>query len=216
MTDDVTKVDQGTGGVLFQALLRQLSQGSEPGEAVYEKLRARLIAFLRLHLPAEADALADLTLDRLAQRIHSGTAIQNVYSYALGIARMVVFEARARFSREQSSVEEAAYLQQALTSELDTAGPDPEAMDAALRGCLERLGAPAAELILEYYVDSGANRIEARRRLAQRLGLSINALRNRALRVRAALEACVREKLPLRDGWGPADTSDEPSKAPSP
>lgn len=209
MTDESTKIDP------FAALLRHLSQGSEPGEAVYEKLRMRLIAFLRLHLPAEADELADLTLDRLAQRVASGTAIQNVHSYALGIARMVVFEARARFAREQSSVEEAAYLQQALTPDPDTAGPDPEATDAALRGCLEKLGAPAAELILEYYVDSGSNRIEARRRLAQRLGLSLNALRNRALRVRAALEACVREKLALRDGRRPKDTSDEPSEAPS-
>ena len=128
---------------------------------------------------------------------------------------MVVFEARARFSREQSSVEEAAYLQQALASDPDSPGPDPEATDAALRGCLEQLGAPAAQLILEYYVDSGATRIEARRQLAQRLGLSINALRNRALRVRAALEACVREKLALRDGWRPADTSDEPGEAPN-
>ena len=201
--------------ILFEALLRQLSQGGERGEAVYEKLRARLITYLRLHLPAEADALADLTLDRMARRIHGGTSIQNVYSYALGVARMVVFEARARFSRERSGFEEVAYLQQTAMSEPDAEGPDPEATDAALKGCLAQLGAAGSELILEYYVDSGANRIEARRQIAQRLGLSLNALRNRALRMRAALEACVREKLGLRDESAGAHTSVESNEAPT-
>jgi DNA-directed RNA polymerase specialized sigma24 family protein len=203
---------QVSSAVLFAALLQFLSRQGERGETVYERLRARLIAFLRMHLPAQADELADLTLDRLARRIHGGTAIQNVHSYALGIARLVLLEARARFQRDRSGFEEAAYLQQTEAGAVDTLNPDREALDreaidAALSGCLERLGSAASALILEYYANSGATRIEARRLLAERLGLSINALRNRALRLRAALETCVREKLGPRDESAVRNTS---------
>lgn len=223
MSDEFTKAEDGPGlphavketaeqvqpAVLFEALLGHLGAGGERAGAVYEKLRTRLTAYLRLHLPAEADELADLTLDRVARRIHSGTAVQNVYSYALGVARMVVFEARTRYSRERSSFEEIGYLQESATSDAEDDEPNAEATDAALSGCLAQLGPAASELILEYYVDSGAHRIEARRLIAERLGLSINALRNRALRLRAALESCVREKLGLCDESAFIDTSGE-------
>ncbi len=206
-------VEYVASGALFEALLRALSQNGERGEVVYERLRTRLIAYLRLRLPSEAEELADLTLDRMARRIYGGTAIHNVYSYALGIARLVVLESRARFTRERSSIQDAAHLQQTPLFHGDRDGLDPEAADAALTGCLNQLGPEGSELILEYYVDSGADRIAARQRLAQRLGLSINALRNRALRLRATLERCMREKLPGRDGSRPADTSDKSNGA---
>src|SRR6185369_155013 len=109
--------EQVSSAVLFETLLQYLSRQGERGETIYERLRARLIAYLRLHLPAQADELADLTLERLARRIHGGTAIQNVHAYALGIARLVLLEARARFHRDRSGFEEAAYLQQSEAAE---------------------------------------------------------------------------------------------------
>lgn len=180
----------------FLALLARLGSEGDTGEAVYERLRRRLITYMRLHLPAEADDLADRTLDRMARRLHEGTAVQNIYSYALGVARMLVLEARARHSREQRSLlEQAPLLEQSSPEEEDS-----EVVLAALQGCLEHLGPAAADLILAYYGGEGATRIEKRRRLAEELGLSINALRNRALRLREALERCTRKKLGWRDG----------------
>ena len=46
-------------------------------------------------------------------------------------------------------------------------------------------------LIVEYYRDSGAERIERRKALAARLGLQREALANRAQRLRDKLEQCV-------------------------
>jgi len=180
----------------FVALLERLGNDGERPEAVYERLRGRLITYLRLHLPAEADDLADRTLDRMARRIHDGTSVQNVYSYALGVARMLVHEARARYSREQQSILQQAPLLDAPPSEEG----ESEVVLSALQGCLEHLGKAAADLILAYYGGEGAARIESRRRMAQELGLSMNALRNRALRLREALELCTRKKLGWRDG----------------
>jgi DNA-directed RNA polymerase specialized sigma24 family protein len=186
----------GPENAAFLALLARLGSEGETAEAVYERLRRRLITYMRLHLPAEADDLADLTLDRMARRLHEGTSVQNVYSYGLGVARMVVHEARARYSREQQSIQEQApLLEQSPTEEEES-----EAVLGALQGCLEQLGRTAADLILAYYGGEGSARIEKRRRLAEELGLSINALRNRALRLREALERCTRKKLGWRDG----------------
>lgn len=189
----------------FLALLARLGSEGDRQETVYERLRQRLITYFRLHLPAEADDLADLTLDRMARRIHEGTSVQNVFSYALGVARMLVHEARARYSREQQSIlEQAAMLEQTPPEE-----DQFEAVLSALGSCLEQLGQAAADLILAYYGGSGAARIEQRRKLAEERGLTVNALRNRALRLREALETCTRKKLGWRDeSQGFATTDD--------
>ncbi len=71
---------------------------------------------------------------------------------------------------------------------------DPDAL-ACLEGCLAKLGPDQARLILRYYAGSGSAHIVVRREIASELGLEINTLRNRALRIRERLEDCVRRCL---------------------
>ena len=174
----------------FGALLARLAADGGDAET-YEALRRRLIQFFKLHVPAEADDLADVVLDRLARRIHEGIDVASVPSYALGIARMVLHEARAKSARRH------------LAEADPTLAPDEDSTDdarelesvlGALRACLEAAGATARGLILAYYGGDGAVRIATRKRLADEHGISLNALRNRALRLRDALEECVRKR----------------------
>ncbi len=174
----------------FAALLARLAvDGGNAG--AYESLRRRLIQFFRLHVPADADDLADVVLDRLARRIHEGTDVASVPSYALGIARMVLHEARAKSARR--------HLAEADPTLVPDAGAEDDARElegvlVALRACLTAAGAAAHTLILAYYGGDGALRIATRKRLADEHGISLNALRNRALRLRDALEDCVRKR----------------------
>ena len=69
--------------------------------------------------------------------------------------------------------------------------PEPRLHDC-LETCLASLPADARTLILEYYQDQRRQKIDRRVRLATQLGLSANALRSRAQRVRDRLERCVR------------------------
>lgn len=73
--------------------------------------------------------------------------------------------------------------------------PSAEHADDTLERCLERCLAEvepgARQLILDYYVAQGRNRIERRERLATALGVSESALRNRAQRLRDRLEGCI-------------------------
>lgn len=183
-------------GEPFQALLHRLRR--DGGEAVtYEALRRRLIQFFRLHAPADADDLADTVLDRLARKIHEGTDVASVPSYALGIARMVLHEAHARSARRHLAEADPTFPPE--TDDTDAAAETAN-MLAALAACLDAAGATARQLILTYYGDDGVNRIATRRTLAEQCGISLNALRNRALRLRDALETCVRSRTDSKGG----------------
>ena len=196
---------RGLSDTAFNALLERLSEEGPSPQVVYETLRKRLISYLRLHVPAQADALADEALDRMARRVHEGTPVQNVYLYALGIARLLVRESRTRMTREDIAARDATLFKD---DAIDVA--TREALDAALRSCMQGLPAGGAELIVEYYsAGSGAIRIEHRRQIAERLGVGLNALRNRALRLRDMLESCIRQRLAARDGSPVPDTEGE-------
>lgn len=176
----------------LRALLAHLG-GGRSAAAAYEALRRRLIAFFRLHLPAQADDLADAALDRLGRRLAEGVAVEDTGGYALGIARFLIREAHAQAIRATRAENDPALR----PPDADDAGDAirHEAVLAALDACLGAAGPAQGRLILDYYGADGGERIALRRRLATALGISLNALRNRALRLREALEACVRGRL---------------------
>jgi DNA-directed RNA polymerase specialized sigma24 family protein len=212
---DATRDHPGGDGALA-ALLQRLGADGEPGGEVYERLRLRLVAFLRLHVRAEAESLADVALDRLARRVQEGTVIDSVPSYVLGIARLLVREEQARRARERRALEGLGHETNLVAQGAADDAPDgvafatPAGSDgpvdaadsvvdavalAALQACLEGLDDAARRFVLEYYLADGPARIPARQRLAAALGLSLNAVRNRALRLRARLESCVAAQL---------------------
>jgi len=174
----------------LDALLARLATDGDEGVA-YEALRRRLIRFFAVYAPADADELADVALDRVARRAHEGVEIASVLSYALGVARMVLHEARARAARRRIVEVDPTLLPEAD----DGDAREIEVALAALSTCLDAAGGDARGLILEYYGADGASRIALRQRLAGERGISLNALRNRALRLREALEDCVRKRL---------------------
>lgn len=193
MTPVAPANDSGGTRARFRVLLERLGVGGIDGGSAYEDLRRRLIAFFRHHVPAEAEALADVALDRLARRIGEGVEVDDTRLYALGIARNVLLEARARVAQHERAVTDPTVA----ASDADDDEVDP-AMLAALRRCLARLGPERAQLIVAYYEGDGAQRIETRRRLAATLAIALNTLRNRALRLREELEDCVRTRLAAR------------------
>jgi len=174
----------------FDSLLDRLAADPESAHA-YEGLRLRLVCYFRLRFPVDAEALADETIDRLARRLSDGTPVVNLAAYALGIARLIGLETATRQRREREAALTASIESAALEAETE-----PDAALPALQCCLAGFDQESVSLILEYYTEaSGAARIEHRQHMAERHGLTPNALRNRALRIRIALERCVRARL---------------------
>jgi hypothetical protein len=174
----------------FHVLLERLA-ATGAGALGYERLRRRLVAFFRFRFAAQAESLADQALDRLARRLSDGTAVDSLESYVLGIARLLVLEEENRQRKERLGAVEAM-----RNLELHRWDGESDQAIPALRVCLASLGEEGANFILNYYsADDGAARIERRQRMAAASGMTLNALRNRALRLRFSLEKCVRGRL---------------------
>lgn len=191
-------VDDRAGAAPDDALAALLQSRVRDGAAgsAQRVLRRRLIRFFRLHRPAEADALADIALERLARLIDDGTRVGNGFTCVLGVARAIVLEATAR--NALAGIDKAAC---AAVDEPD-ARADGEADPRgtlALTTCIDRLGAPARDLIRGYYGGDGGDRIRLRQQLADEAGIPIEDLRTRALRLREALEACLNARIDRRD-----------------
>jgi DNA-directed RNA polymerase specialized sigma24 family protein len=197
----------------FQVLLDRLRQGGGSAEECYESLRHRLIVFFRLHIPVDAEALTDRALDRVARKLMEGTEIENLTQFTLGVCRMILVERRSQRFREQRAQEGCAgMIEQPATplelGELEEEEARLQERVRILRECLAKLGDPAAHVILTYYDSDGSKRISRRQRLASELGLTLNALRNRAMRLRGTLERCIASSTISRcDRTSPIDTS---------
>jgi DNA-directed RNA polymerase specialized sigma24 family protein len=183
---------------------------SEPAAqgAAYERVRQRLEAFFRYKGARDPARLGDVVFDRVARKLAEGEALElsNPIPYFLSVARFVWLEACR-------SDAQARKLQQ--TPPEPPEEEDPRAREArlvALEQCMEALMGGQRRVIERYHEGQGQARQRARAKLAEDLGISENALRIRAHRIRGALEACVRGKLEdesasgARSGPGAAET----------
>lgn len=169
----------------FEALLNALADDRTRAAERYERIRAKLIRYFSWERCPSPEDCADDTLNRMARRILDGEEILNAESYSYGVARLVFKETLSREQREHAVAEE---LRKRLTAEDHDA--DDGRAEECLASCLAALTPEQRGFILEYYRGERRARIEARRQMADRLGLPLNAVRNRALRLREKLEAC--------------------------
>lgn len=173
---------------LLDSLLGWLDPVRERAAEKYEAIRRRLIEMFAMRGVAEAEDLADVTIDRVARKSPElmGTYVGDPVPYFFGVARLVLQESQ----RGQSA-------RVPVTSEADVTGGvgDPEQTNKCLEKCLGQLSAGDRELIMQYYVFDETSRPIRRKDLAQSLGISVNALRIRASRIRAVLQKCVKACL---------------------
>jgi DNA-directed RNA polymerase specialized sigma24 family protein len=175
----------------FARLLERLD--TDPVEAGhrYEALRYTLLRFFEWRGVAAADSAADETLDRLGRRLAAGETVADPRAYALGIARLVALEQHRRPEARHTSLDDVpAWRLTAAEGE----GADPPRLRCFDR-CLGALPAGQHDFIVRYYAATGRARIDGRAALATELGLSPNALRLRAQRLRDGLESCIRACL---------------------
>jgi DNA-directed RNA polymerase specialized sigma24 family protein len=172
----------------FTKLLAILDPDPETAGGKYEQLRRQLIKFFEWRGSFISDELADETLNRLARMIDEGEEIEkNVFALSLGIARFVLLETLKRPDNKRVEMKELA----TVSAPPERLEEDDDLWADCLRDCLRGVSEENRELIIEYYQDEGRARIDDRKMLAARMGISINALFSRAKRTRDKLEKCV-------------------------
>ena len=148
----------------------------------YETIRAGLIKVFIAKGFSDPEDLTDITIDRVKRKLPE---IKDTYegekaNYFHGVARNVIREALRRREIATDKIPEQVTL------------PDfkDDRYECLLR-CLGLTPARNRELILDYYLYVGKDKIEHHRLMAEELGISPGALRTRAHHIRRDLEACV-------------------------
>lgn len=184
------------------ALLAFLDPEPERAGAQYVRLQAKLTRFFQGRGCGIAAELADETLNRAGIRLAGGEQIRDLTSYLSGVARNVLHEFQTHREKYFLQLEELSLREHPLViheamNELSEAEERIERMLGCLEQCLSEMAADNRNLLFEYYQDERRVRIEHRRLMATRLGITLCALRIRVWRMREALEREVCKRLSL-------------------
>jgi DNA-directed RNA polymerase specialized sigma24 family protein len=175
----------------FEYLLSWLDDSNrEAAGQKYELIRAGLIRIFVSNGFSDAEDLADRVITIVMTRLPEirPDYVGEPARYFHGVARNVVREARRR-PVVNTDVEPV------LWTEIIYQSDEQE----CLLKCLKFLPAEKKELILEYYLYKGHDKIEHHKRMAGELGISDVALRGRAHQLRTNLEKCVKNCVPVQN-----------------
>ena len=106
----------------------------------------------------------------------------------MGVARLLFLETIKSQQREQSALNELG-----ASGDVYVEADDGEERLVCLQNCLQTLSPDNRELILQYYQGEKGEKIQNRKKLLEQLGIPVNTLRMRALRLRERLQGCVEE-----------------------
>jgi DNA-directed RNA polymerase specialized sigma24 family protein len=176
----------------FAKFLALLAPEPEIAGEKYEELRRQLIKFFEWRSSLIADQLADETLNRVVRKIQGGEKIEkNILAMCLGIARYVFKEHMRHPDNRRVKIEELSTLAAPPVQHKE----DDDPWLVSLRESLSSLPEEDRKLIIEYYQEDKQAKIDSRKALAARLGISINALFTRAKRIRDRLEWSVMNRI---------------------
>lgn len=171
----------------FDYLLNWLDRDRERAGEKYESIRKRLIKVFVCRGSRQPEDLADRTFNRAALKAPEVAPdfTGEPARYILRVAEYIYLESRPE-EKKQAGLEHEFPA---------PAGPDDAGVEAAAHRCLDEcLGKLPAEdraLVINYYQNEGRAKIDNRRRIAERLGVGMNALTIRACRIRKLLKHCV-------------------------
>jgi DNA-directed RNA polymerase specialized sigma24 family protein len=172
----------------FDKLLIAFGGDRESGSEKYLEIRGNLTRFFEWRGCPFPEDHADETMNRVAKKVDAGEEILNPAGYAMGVARLLLLEIVKGRQREQSALTEIGRESEAYEAE-----DDSEGRLTCLRNCLQTLSPDNRDLILQYYQGEKSEKIQNRKKLMERLGVPVNTLRMRALRLRERLQGCVEE-----------------------
>lgn len=168
----------------FQKLLRWLDPDPEKAGQKYQQIRLRLIRVLTSRGCWEAEDLADQTFNVVASRID--WLIENYDKrdpalYFYGVAKNLRLE----------------WLKRQKPPASPPPPPDKDEIErkcACLDQCLEREATPdERSLVLRYFAKDKQEKIRERKKIAEELGITMNALRIKVYHIISRLRPCMKE-----------------------
>lgn len=170
---------------VFDQLLAWLSPDRDEAGKKYEAIRSRLIKIFVCRGCTEAEELTDETINRVASKAEelAGKYVGDPALYFYGVAQKVHME-HVRKKPPPAPLPAPASSEEEMEQEYD-----------CLDRCMGALSPYDRDLILQYYQEEKRAKIDARKELAEKLGVALNALRIRAYRIRTTLQQCLEDCL---------------------
>jgi len=166
----------------FDDLLAWLDSDRDKAAQKYETIRAGLIRTFVAKGFSGAEDMADEAITRVTRRLPE---IRDGYvgepaRYFHGVARNIIREA---YRPKEIATDTIPVSWMQVTNRSD--------LYECLLQCLKFLPPEKRDIALDYHVYEGHDKVEQHKAMAEELGISENALRGRAHRIRNELEKCV-------------------------
>jgi RNA polymerase sigma-70 factor, ECF subfamily len=197
LTEHVLREEPTFTQIAFNRLLEWLDDGADSRGERYLEMRRRLVAYFDRRNRPTADELADETLSRIAKTLEQtgSIATRPPARYCYVIAKFVLLEdfrrERRHVALDEPVIVDVSRESVAKRAEASEDSATRERRLERLDHCLQQLRPEQRDLVVEYYRDARRQKIERRRNLASRLGITMNALGIRVHRIRDALMRCM-------------------------
>lgn len=173
----------------FDRLLIWLDADRDEAGRKYSIILYRLIRIFVSRGCIEAESLADEVMNRIAVRIdklvttYDGDPIKCFHGFADKV--------HLEYLRDQRALPLNESPQQSSPPDDERTHEELELEDNCLTQCMGELSDPDNELFRRYFQEEKRAKINARKKLAEELRLSANALRIKAHRLRRQLRQCM-------------------------
>lgn len=170
----------------LQRLLQWFDADEDQAATLYLETRHRIEMYFAARKFQNAEELTDIVFERVLMRVDDWASQpdRKPIIFFFGVAKKVVLE--------QATIPDPVELPKDIVAEKNEG---KEILADCLEQCLARLSPEKHRLILEYYQDDRRAKIDHRKELAKKIGMSENALRLQVYRIRQELEICLRKCL---------------------
>lgn len=178
----------------FELLLAWLGPNREKGAEKYEQIRRNLLDYFRRRDVFDPIGLADEVISRVTGKVPEVATgfIGEPSAYFFGVARRVLAEWRRRPRDTDLPEYIAAYSD-------DEAAERKELTLQSLEQCWKRLSREQQQILFRYCVETPPIRLsESREQLAREIGVSLNALRVTAHRLRRTVKSCIERLIEVK------------------
>jgi len=175
--------------IAFDRFLAALDADRDAAAERYEQIRSKLLRFFEWRGCQFPEEHTDETMTRVMRKLDEGEEIRDASTYCYGVARLVLLEAHKQQDKQREALESFSV---SASVALSIEASDIDRRLGCLEACMSALPARQRELVVEYYRNDKGARIDARKGLAEKLGIGMNALRIRAHRLSDGLQGCVR------------------------
>lgn len=179
--------------IQFDTLLNWLSEDREKAGEKYEEIRESLVRLFELKGCSDSQTLADETFNRFASRINTLELNHNVKPITIlsGFAKNIYLESLRRKENQlnpdlQTFIESINVDENSSNNYLDY-----------LQECLKNRSNAEREMILAYYANEKNEKIEQRKKLAEKFQIAVGTMHTRVHRIRLSLQKCIESKINL-------------------